>query len=185
MTTTLWVPWRESGVYLDTSALIKRYVAEDGSELVDEIMAPEGPRIFVSWVTVVETVSNLRRMEVVDKRLSAQETNDAIRLLLTEMNLGQVFSCQVGPRTTERARELLRRKYLGPADSIHLATAIRLQEQHGWLPLVFTSADDKLIRAAQDEFLYVFNPLDPVVPPIRGVHSKFLPTMPTVGYSDA
>ncbi len=38
MTTTIWVPWKESAVYLDTSALIKRYVDEQGTQLVDQIL---------------------------------------------------------------------------------------------------------------------------------------------------
>jgi len=185
MTTTLWVPWKESAVYFDTSALIKRYHSETGSDAVDEIMTPDGPHIFISWVTVVEAVSNIRRLERVEQKISAEIANDAIRLMLTEMNLGHVYSCQVGPRTTEKAREILRHTYMTPADSLHLATAVRLQEQHGWLPLVFVTADDKLLKAAALESLYVFNPLNPVTPQLRGVHSKYLPPSPKLGYSDA
>lgn len=183
MSIGLWDPWRESAVYLDASALIKRYVDEDGTQLVDEIMSPDGPTSFVSWIAIVEALSNFERM-VIAGRLSAQEANDAARLLTTEMNIGRVFTCAVGPRTTERARQMLRRTYHTPADAVHIATAVKLQEQHGWLPLVFISADDKLIKAASDEFLYVFNPLRPTNPEIRGIKSKFLRSDSTVGYSD-
>lgn len=183
MTTTLWVPWRDSAVYLDASALIKRYVDEDGTELVDELIVPEGPTIFVSWIAVIEALSNMERM-VVDGRLTASEANDAARLLTTEMNTSHVLTCIVGPQTAERARQILRRSYQTPADSLHLATAVRLQEQHGWLPLVFVSSDERLVKAAQAEMLYVFNPAKPSTPAIRGVRQKFLRSDSTVGYSD-
>ncbi len=185
MTTTIWVPWKESAVYLDTSALIKRYVDEQGTQLVDQILQPEGPRIFLSWVTAIEAVSNLRRKEHVEKTLTPEETNDRIRLLLTEMSRSHVLTCVVGPRTTERARELLRETYLTPGDAIHLATALRLQEQHGWLPLVFVSADAKLCKVAESQFLYAYDVLNPAQLQIRGVKTKYLPGQESVAYSDA
>lgn len=185
MTTTIWVPWTESAVYLDTSALIKRYVDEQATDLVDEILQPDGPRVFLSWVTVIETVSNLRRKERVERTLTADETNDRIRLLLTEMASSHVLTCQVGPRTTERARELLRETYLTPGDAVHLATALRLQEQHGWLPLVFVTADAKLSKVAESQFLYAYDVLNPVQPQIRGVKKKYVHGQESVAYSDA
>lgn len=161
---------------------MKRYVDEDGTELVDEIMQPDGPRIFLSWITLIEVVSNLRRLERVDAKLTANEASHRIRLLLTEMSLANVYSCQVGPITTERARQLMAYVYLKPGDAIHLATAIRLQEQHAWLPLVFVTADQKLGKAAEDQFLYAYDVLRPIQPQIQAVDGKFLPRAPNLRY---
>lgn len=77
------------------------------------------------------------------------------------------------------------RTYVTPADALHLATAAGLQEQHAWLPLVFVSADAKLVRLASAEALYVFNPLLPADSAIRMVRPKYQPAQPIVGYTDS
>ena len=182
----LWSPWVNSAVYLDASALIKRYISEPGSDLIDSIMNPGGPRPILSYVSVIEVVSNLRRKEFVDKEITTTQFVDLVRMMLTELNLGRALNCVVGASTTERAREIVRRTYVTPADALHLATAVRLQEQNAVVPLVVVSADDRLLKIARAEALYVFNPLDPKDPGIRGVDPKFAPGgRGSVSYSDA
>lgn len=51
-----------SVVYLDTSALVKRYVAEPGSEWVQELLDySETPSAFTSHLTVVEATCAFAR----------------------------------------------------------------------------------------------------------------------------
>lgn len=46
---------------LDTSALVKRYHDEPGTERVDDLLETEGNEIYITSLTVIESVSAFRR----------------------------------------------------------------------------------------------------------------------------
>lgn len=52
--------------FFDTSALFKRYQPEKGTELVCRILESEEP-IFISSISIIEVVSNLKRLSEIDK----------------------------------------------------------------------------------------------------------------------
>ena len=66
-------------LFFDTSALVKRYYEEEGSETVDELVEADGNEVVITSLSVVETASALRRKqnrgelssEAVDHLLSA------------------------------------------------------------------------------------------------------------------
>ena len=51
--------------YLDTSALVKRYKAEEGSDIIDYLYdnLPRGHSMATSFLTVLEFVSAIRRLQ--------------------------------------------------------------------------------------------------------------------------
>ncbi len=176
MSAPFWSGWSSTCVYFDTSALVKRYVTEPGTAEVDAILQPGGPTAVASWVTVVEVVSTLKRKEAIEGAISAAELRHSVRLLVAEVALGtsagRWVPCNIGPRTTERARVLLEQTYMTPADALHIATAIRLQEQNT-VPLVFVTADEHLAAVARGQQIYTFDPLKPSDPGVAGVPGKF------------
>lgn len=146
--------------FLDSSALIKRYVSEQGAAWVRAISLPSvGNTIVVASVTEVEVfsgVSRRKRESVVSVR-SAK----AIRLLLNCHVRREYMVVELTPPLIQRAEDLLDKHPLRAYDSIQLASALiannRLTEA-GLMPLLFVSADTRLLTAATAEGLTFDDP---------------------------
>ena len=172
MTTTIWVPWQKSGAFLDSSALMQRYVIDTGNDLVDAILEPEGPHVLMSWLAVVEIVAALRRRVVVERDLSSVEADRRIQLLGDDMNQPGHTAAPVDAATSEQARRLLLIAELSASDAIQLASALRFQERGPEMPVVYVTAQDRVAELADRWGLYPYNVLRPVQPQIRGVRAR-------------
>lgn len=146
--------------YLDTSALIKRYVAETGSEWVRALADPtSGNLLLTSRLTIVETRSALAR-----RRREAPIGDDDHSLLLRVLAshaLAQYHFVEVEAPVVELAGTLLDRHILRAYDAVQLASALIIDQAlvaAGLSPLVFVAADDRLLIAAQAEGLPTDNP---------------------------
>ena len=53
--------------FIDTSALFKRDQSEKGTATVTRILEDHGQPLFISSITIVEIISNLKRLFAVDK----------------------------------------------------------------------------------------------------------------------
>ncbi len=146
--------------YLDASALVKRYVAETGSAWLRSLLSsPQVQLAFTSRMTIIEVISAFAR-RVREGSLTSGEfaaVADAFR--------GDcLHDYQIMPPAVEivdLACSLLTRHPLRAYDATHLASALSAQkflstEAHP--PLIFLSADDRLIDAASAEGLAVDNP---------------------------
>lgn len=146
--------------YLDTSALVKRYVNEVGSEWLRAAFAPSAsPLAFTSRMTIAEVTSALTR------RLREGALTPAEYISARNAFRGDCLNdYRIMPPTmtvVDLACVLLERYPLRAYDATHLATAISAQRfllSEGYPPLVFLSADDQLTRAASAEGLAVDNP---------------------------
>ena len=58
--------------FIDTSALFKRYVEEQGSEVVDSIFS-ESAEKHISTISILELLSNLQRLHLIDKIMSSSQ----------------------------------------------------------------------------------------------------------------
>jgi predicted nucleic acid-binding protein len=147
--------------YVDTSALVKRYVAEVGSAWVRQMVArPVQHVLYTAALTEVEVRSALQRL-VREGRL---DTAQAQRLT---QRVTQHFTrrYQVLPITRAlvmQAGLVLERHPLRAYDAVHLACALavrRLMRQRGMPPPRFVAADGALLAAAVAEGFPVDNPL--------------------------
>ena len=149
-----------SRYYLDTSALVKRYVDETGSNWLRTLTAPDqNALLFISRMTIVEVISAFAR-RLRDGSLTREEfvaARDAFR--------GDCLDeYRVMPPTLEivnLACALLERYPLRAYDAIHLSTALDAHEflsSHSHLSLTFLSADERLNQAAVAEGLPIDNP---------------------------
>ena len=132
--------------YFDTSALFKRYIYEEGSDLVDRLMA-EAKGIYTSNLTIIELVSNLKRLNEIDRRINAPTFTAIRNQLFNDIDVGMI---KIEPLTSPiiiNAVDLIQGKYITPIDSLQLATAVTLNEKKK--VLVFVSADRKLSVLAQ------------------------------------
>ena len=126
-------------VFLDSSALAKRYVQEPGSARVDEILL-SASSLGISTICVPEVVSALCRSRR-ERKLSQQQYRKAKQALLDD--LGDASVVNVTDQVVARAVELLERWPLRSSDSLHVASAAE------WGADLFVSADDRQCAAAR------------------------------------
>ena len=141
--------------FLDTSALLKRYIPENGTDFIDRITGM-GP-VYISGLTLTEAVSVFRRLSEVKAIITEQDFQDLKIRLFADISTEIV---EVVPVTTQEiitSTELLSQRYLTPVDALILATAINLKERIE--DLCFICADVKLCKIAGD-YLTVMNPVD-------------------------
>ena len=135
-------------IFLDTSAMVKRYVLDEGRNLVNEALA-EDPDWCASALVRTETLLCLHRI--------ATGPLDQQRLWsLFRDDWDAVSVVPVDDRNLIRATELGARYGLGTTDAIHLAAADRLPR-----PVTYLTFDSHQIPAALDLELDVVSPETP------------------------
>lgn len=145
--------------YLDSSALLKRYVAEVGTAWLTSLIRPPGTVVFVSLVTPVEMVAAVTRrarnrsVSAADARAACQAIEEDV---LTEYSLVQLTRGVVA-----QAVRLAVMHGLRGYDAIQLASALEANDRlvsSGLAPLTFICADQELNTVASAEGLTVDDP---------------------------
>ena len=139
--------------YLDTSALVKRFVLEAGSSKVQSLLADDEP-VASATIAYAELYSGLTRRHR-EGVLSRLQYRLACRRV--ERDWMAVVKVEVGADILASARELIQRHGLRAFDAIHLASALGLQAAANE-PVTFVAADQRLLRAAVGERLATVNP---------------------------
>jgi predicted nucleic acid-binding protein len=135
-------------IYLDTSALIKRYVVERGSPIVQKLVSG-GDAIATSMVAFAEVYSGLMRKRR-EGFLTPRAYATARRQFEAEWNAYTLVS--VGQELLDLARNLIEKHPLRSFDAIHLASGVRLKtdlEEE----VTLAAADDRLLKAGKAEGL--------------------------------
>lgn len=140
--------------FLDTSALLKRYVPEEGSGIVDDLLRSAGT-LYISQVAAVELLSNLKRLQAVSHILPSDVYADLVRAFWSEVEVGTLSVLEVTSDAVEKAGELIEAGYLTPIDALQVAMALSQRD----LPsMTFVSADTKLNSVARSLGLDVLDP---------------------------
>jgi uncharacterized protein len=132
-------------LYLDTSSLIKLYVAEAGSDVVGGLVETADV-VATSAVAYPETRAALtrRRRENV---LSAASFRNAKRAL--EDDRPAYVSLEVTTAMCRDAGDIAERYHLRGYDSVHLASFLEVARVAGARDVRFSSADTRLNHAAE------------------------------------
>jgi len=143
--------------YLETSALVKLYVREPGTErMLDLASKAAGNQLVVLSLAQVEIRSALRRRE------RAGEIKSAIAdQLLTSFQRhaeGRFLTQVLTDALLDGASALVDRHALRAYDAIQLAGFFSLRTTIGSNPPVFVCADHELLRAAEAEAAPVLDP---------------------------
>ncbi len=143
-------------IYLDTSALVKRYVAEVGSDGVASLLK-EAEYQAASIVTEAELPAALgraTRMGIIPER------DSQAALKAWEQDREELLWIQLPQNIAQHAGQLAVQDGLRGYDAIHLATALWWQANLGQ-ELVVATYDRELWRAAKAHGLSVFPEQEP------------------------
>ena len=148
-----------ANVYLDTSALVKRYVEEEGSARVIALTRHgASDRVIILDVTLLECRSAIRRRE-----RQGDISNADADLILRQMEEEASLFFLLQPSTSavaEEAARLIDRHPVRTYDALQLAGC--LVARRGLAePPTFVCADARLCEAASLEGLTVLNPISP------------------------
>lgn len=152
--------------FLDTSALVKRYVADEvGHAWVASLFASgAGNTLFIFVAALVETVATFCRMaRSTPPRLSLMDRNAQIALFREHDAQREYFVVPVDRAVYVRAGDLCIRHPLRAYDSVQLACALTARDDAataGTPAPVFVCADSTLLAAASTEGLATENPHD-------------------------
>jgi len=126
-------------IFMDTSALVKRYIEEQGSSEVDNYYTP-GNQIAIAPITTIEFYSALSRKRN-DQSIEEDTYHEAVISWQAEKQ--HYDSLPLNDALRECAITILKRNRLGTLDSIQLASAILISSQE------FVVADKKLFKVAR------------------------------------
>ncbi len=132
-------------IFLDTSALAKRYVAETGSEKLLSLCAA-ADEFVVSVICLPELISTLSRL-VREKKLSIAEYRKLKSRATADLADAHVYQLDAGVLVA--ATSLLEAHPLRPMDALHVACALVAA------PDKFVSADARQLNAARKAGLQV------------------------------
>ncbi len=146
--------------FLDSSALVKRYVPETGSAWVQALAdVATGNLLIIARITWVEVLSALARRQR-DGSLSAPDVDLIIQRFRFDLN-NQYQVVELDRALAESAGQLVKQYPLRAYDAIQLASVLRIQPTFATATstsLVFLTADDRLLTIAQAAGLVTDNP---------------------------
>lgn len=137
-------------VFFDTSAMMKRYLAETGSDAVAELWS-DASLIVASHLLYAEMLATFarKRREEPKNATTIAQMQDAFHADFQTMT-----RIAIDDDVHRRVDDLLGRHPLRGADAVHLASAVLvrdvLQEQ-----VTFACADARLVEAARAEGLLI------------------------------
>lgn len=126
-------------LFVDSSALTKRYVLEKGSDALERCLK-KASLLALSTLLVPEIISGLNRRQR-EKALSPQDYR-AIKIRLFD-DVHDAIVIQVTPAVVSSAVKLLEKNVLRAMDALHVASALE------WQADLFVTADRRQHKAAQ------------------------------------
>jgi len=139
--------------FLDTSALVKRYYDEPGTETVDRLVSSEMPTA-ISSLSVIETTSTFRRKYNRDE-ITESDTNALLGEFFREA-LDDFMIIPLDESLTQFSFELVTAHDLRTLDSLQLSAALSLSTDEE--APVFVCADSDLVSTAKQHGLDTVNP---------------------------
>lgn len=140
--------------FFDTSALVKRYHEEAGTQAVDEILERDDVDILISSLTVIESVSAFRR-KYNRGETSKSEMEQLIAVFFREA-LDEFVILPMEESLLNFSFELVLEDDLRTLDSLQLSAGLSLAQEVE--DLVFVTADEELAEIGDRHDLETFVP---------------------------
>lgn len=132
-------------LFFDTSAFVKRYVEEPGSERVLDLTS-QAEELGLSVLALPEMISTLRRL-LRENRVTDGDYGALKEAILTDLTDADL--CDLTPTVLEQTVGCLERSPLRALDAVQVGSAITYR------PDLFISADRRQVAAAEKEGLCV------------------------------
>ena len=149
-----------SAFFFDSSAIVKRYVNEIGSNFVDGLAdSKSGNIILLARITRVEVVAAIARRQK-GGSITPNDAHSAILAFQHDLS-NDYLTIEITPALLTSAMSLAIKHALRGYDAVQLATTLEANNEriaNGLLPLTLVSADTELNISAQTEGLNVENP---------------------------
>ncbi len=140
-------------LFVDTSALIKRYILEDGTNEFQDLFL-KAERVIVSVITIAEIYSTFSRL-LREGEITQKETEKLVEHFHEDWKSLGILNCD--QIVESKIKEVGITSSLRGADLIQLASALVCKDE---LPNIsFIVADTRLANAGNDFGLTVINPL--------------------------
>jgi len=142
-------------IYLDSSALVKRYAEEAGTDFVKSILSTDR-LITTSKLTYPEILSALMR-KVRAGEIQRKRFDDIVDRFEKDWN--HVLVLEFHNDLLQIVKFLIEKHPIKAADAIHLSSALWLKLSSK-IDVTFVASDLNLLKAAQAEKLQIINPLN-------------------------
>lgn len=153
-----------SAYFFDTSALVKRYITEPGSEwVITQCRENADNNIIISHATLAEAVTAFcrrARTQSLNQRISEPDRDRRIKLF-REHAQQQYHFIRVTKAVYAQAGDLCRTHKLRAYDAIQLVCALHASDRfvaNGKTAPIFVSADTDLLNVAVAEGLDIMDP---------------------------
>ena len=140
-------------IYFDSSALVKRYIEESGSDVVQSLLDRDTSAA-TSKLAYPEILSALTR-----KQRSGELTRRSLQAAVNqfEADWEGIVVVEFHDELLPTMKSLLLKHHLRGADTVHLSSALWLKRSVQ-SDLAFVAPDVNLLKAARAERLEVINP---------------------------
>lgn len=151
--------------FFDSSALVKRYVVESGTQWVGSLCDPGDPAaghtLYIARITGAEVIAALARRTRM-RSITQSAAQGAMAAFRSDFG-GTYLISELPPTLVEHAMDLAQMYGLRGYDAVQLAAPLNVNTErrgYGFAPLTLVSADTDLNQAATAERLTVENPND-------------------------
>jgi uncharacterized protein len=148
--------------FLDTSALLKRYVPEIGTHWMQSIADPQNQHLLIiaqiTWVEIHSAIARRQREQSISA-VQAQQITTAFKLHWNE----QYFTAPNDLSIIQLAADLVHQHPLRAYDAVQLAAALNVKAQLAspdMSAFTFLTADNRLCAVASQAGLLTDNPND-------------------------
>ena len=149
-----------AGFFCDSSAIVKRYVNEIGSNFVDNLAdSKSGNIILLARITRVEVAAAIAR-RLKSGSITPADAQNALAAFQHDLT-NNYFTVEITPVLLSVAVSFATKHAMRGYDAVQLAATLEANDERtaiGLAPLTLVSADTELNTAAQAEGLNVENP---------------------------
>ena len=147
--------------YLDTSAVLKRYRTEPGTDVMSALLEQPAPedRFYASFLLVLEFTAGILRL--VKGGRVRQSTADGIIARFRQDARDLLRIWPLDDSILGSAITVVQNHRLRSADAIHLATALAISSVDPAVPLALVTSDAELAEAGQAAGLETLIPGNP------------------------
>lgn len=142
-------------IYLDSSALVKRYLKETGTDVVNSIILSSKAKA-TSKLSYPEILSAFARKHRANE-MGDGPLHSAINRF--ESDWPQLYVIEFSDEMLQPIKQVSQKYPLRAADTVHLVSALWLRSSTK-VDVTFVASDSRLLEAAQRENLQIVNPLN-------------------------